>query len=805
VTTRSFNAAGPICFLILTGAAAIAAGADDRSNLVKQSKIVAQSRIKGEQAQVSRMVDGNPETWWATGAGDLAFDPVDVDILFPEPHVIDTLVVLTSTLKGQLRLKDFDLYAGLDGEWDGAHPLARLRNNSEKKIHVRFPAVRADRLRIRLLGTRRPDNAFAHIAELSMHSAAAGPKRKLEPSAFPPSPADAGHDPDALRALIRSLSSKDAKVKVTRRSLSLLETRLRLIEESRKYEAVLERISADTERYRRLDAPEWALAQRDAMARLRNWAYYWIDHQQPDGQFGGQYEDDVELVCGWPVLVLAQDDAKVRRSLELLADGVWKSRPFLERFGYDRLSDVEHAAENTSYSQPRMVVMDYANPKWSERCRRTVATMAEHFLSRNKKDRLQFRSDYFGFDPRTLQPVTREHDRPFDIPQSSKALKPAMYALWATGDEQSKQIMLDYGRTWVEAAKAADGPERIAGLLPRQIGWPSGRTVGTHAHLASMRATLFHLIGCYYVSGEDRYLEPIRTLLEKSLLAWSVNGVPSAGTLGEVANTDHVGLLGQLALVAIQYRRATGDTRFDDHLAHWASRIRDTLVDGVKSYVYLDRNKDRLWYVDRPLTVGAYLESRCAVGAQLYLGWMVTGDEDYLATLGWNLSSCLNDKWGAFTYWFYDKSERRVTSNDHLAHKLQNSESALCLMYLGGPAPVEAVWPRIDVTWKDSGENFCALVRRGSSRDLAVHLYCFDPSPAGGGNGRTITANLWELEPGTYEARVGPDRNQDGKIDEATWRTAIKVVPQKGLRSPTPVQFPLPARTLSMLRVRPRE
>mgnify|MGYP006961819598 CR=1 FL=1 len=48
-----------------------------------------------------------------------------------------------------------------------------------------------------------------------------------------------------------------------------------------------------------------------------------IDHQQPDGQLGGMYEDDVELTCGWPILALAQDDARVRRSLGLLVVGVW--------------------------------------------------------------------------------------------------------------------------------------------------------------------------------------------------------------------------------------------------------------------------------------------------------------------------------------------------------------------------------------------------------------------------------------------------------------------------------------------------
>jgi hypothetical protein len=371
-----------------------------------------------------------------------------------------------------------------------------------------------------------------------------------------------------------------------------------------------------------------------------------------------------------------------------------------------------------------------------------------------------------------------------------------MYAVWATGDEQCRKIMLDYGNTWVKAAEDADGPNRTVGLLPEQIQWPSGQAVGTHAWLASMRATLFHLIGCYYVSGDDRYLAPIRTLLDKCLMQWSVKNVPSAGTLSEVQDTDHVGLLEQLALVATLYRRATGDTRYDDHMARWAQRIRGSLVDDVKSYVYIDRNRDSLWYVDRPLTVGAYLESRCTVGAQLYLGWLVTGEEDFLAKLGWNLSSCLNDKWGPFTYWFYDKSERRVTSNDHLAHKIQASESALCLMYLGGPAPVEAVWPQLAVTWKDVGENFCALVQHNNPRGLEAQLYCFDETS------RSITANLWELAPGDYEAVLRPDREQETQAETQTWRTRFTAAPRTQLRSPAQVRFKLPARTLVTIEVR---
>jgi len=214
--------------------------------------------------------------------------------------------------------------------------------------------------------------------------------------------------------------------------------------------------------------------------------------------------------------------------------------------------------------------------------------------------------------------------------------------------------------------------------------------------------------------------------------------------------------------------------------------------------VLLNRRDPKLWYVDRPLTVGAYRESRRTAGAQLYLGWLVTGDDDYLARLGWNLSSCLTDKWGAFTYWFYDKSEPRVTSNDHLAHKVQSTESALCLMYLGGPGPIEAVWPQFAVTWRDVGQNFCALVRENSSTGLQVHLYDFDQQS------RRISALLWELEPGRYQATLGRDVDRDGRIDAVQWCDTFRVPPRHGAqRQPTELRFSLPTRSRALLEVRP--
>ena len=120
-------------------------------------------------------------------------------------------------------------------------------------------------------------------------------------------------------------------------------------------------------------------------------------------------------------------------------------------------------------------------------------------------------------------------------------------------------------------------------------------------------------------------------------------------------------------------------------------------------------------------------------------------------------------------------------------------------MYLGGPAPVEAVWPQFAVTWKGVGANFCALVRRNESQSLLVEMYNFDEQP------RPVAANLWELAPGNYEAALGTQLTQDRHVDEPTWSRSLDIAARKEHRRPTPLQFTLPPRELTILEIRPRQ
>ena len=103
-----------------------------------------------------------------------------------------------------------------------------------------------------------------------------------------------------------------------------------------------------------------------------------------------------------------------------------------------------------------------------------------------------------------------------------------------------------------------------------------------------------------------------------------------------------------------------------------------------ESYAMVDSSSDDLW-VKEPLPVGAYLLARRAIGSQFYIGWAASGDKSLLESGCRNLGNNISDMWGPLTWWFYDKTESRVTSNDHSAHSIQTAASMLMMM---------AVWRR---------------------------------------------------------------------------------------------------------------
>ncbi len=746
-------------------------------NLARRAKVSATRTVRTYEVEAA--VDGDPKTLWAGGQGtDLRLHPADFVLDLGRDAVVDTVILTTDRLKNQLRLKAAAVYAWAGDDWDGK-PLFAVTSNTRTVVICRFPAVQTSRLCIRCLDTARGDHSFAHLNEIEIYGSSGPPKRKLTPSGLPES---LGHTHD-LAALDRQIEQLRRAGEIGKVRSEYLSRRRPLLVECGAWQSKLSAETKRTEAFAKQGAPPWAVALRDALARYRLWAHWWISHQKPDGQFGGQYGDDVELCCGWPVLCLAQDDPKTFDALKRLADGLWENTPSVKKHGFDLYSDVEHSAEPTSYSQPRMVALDWhrrgqiENSVYVDRCRQTVETIVREWMGRNEKGRLQFKSSWFGYD-RQMKPKINPKGM-VDIPQCAKALKPGLYVVWAAGDEQVKRTMIDYGRTWAEAALTEyEGKPR--GLLPARIHWPSGKPEGAHTRFPPMRAMYFHLLACYRWTKDPVFLEPIRRMLKQLVVERAVGDIPAASGYGKPDQKEYAICQGQLALAASLWRRLSGDHSLDDPFRRWARRLSKSLPDGHQMFFSLDPRRPDLWLPDAP-TRGAFRMPRYAVGTPFYLGWEVTGDKRLLVQACRNLSGDLTDQWGPLTYWFYDKTEPRVTSNDHLAHSIQWAAFALCQITTGGPGPIEAPYPSMAVTWTGGGQDVVPLVVSHDPDHVCSLLHNFRPAPV------DVRPRFWELRPGRYTLKLGKDGNGDNRMDRLLLQREVTV------RGPTQARVSLPA------------
>ncbi len=170
--------------------------------------------------------------------------------------------------------------------------------------------------------------------------------------------------------------------------------------------------------------------------------------------------------------------------------------------------------------------------------------------------------------------------------------------------------------------------------------------------------------------------------------------------------------------------------------------------DRFESYYYMARTADDIW-IRVPIEVGAFRLPRLAIGPQLYIGWLASGDKELLVAGCRNLSCDLTDQWGPLTSWFYDKSESRVTSNDHLAHSIQTSATMLMMAYCGGPGPIEAKYPHMAVSWERTSPEFAALVVDQSPNHVKVLAYNLEDEP------REVTMRVYELRSGRYTLSGG--------------------------------------------------
>jgi hypothetical protein len=515
------------------------------------------------------------------------------------------------------------------------------------------------------------------------------------------------------------------------------------------------------------NAPEWAVLQREQLARLREIILWWINNRQRDnGEFGGGWGDDCEMWRWWAPVLIGFDDAQIRQA-QLKFSRAAMQRINAEGGFNPGITDVEHAAEPTTDNLVPLLVLDRGNEsgQWVEQSLRMTRLMRDIWTGRNERGHIQFKSFYFSATAVAPQP-----QRALDVIANVAALNPALL-LWQQGHPlPQEETILAWLDTWVAAtARAENG--KPAGILPAAIRWPDGAAAGAdgnwwepvkpggfmHSYYIwpSVITELTDLFAIAYVkTGKDHYLNPLRSMaaIRLKYLRNPPAQNPMPGTeawcaeqLGprENANSN----FGALVKSLVRCRTLTGVTEFDELIALEDPESTLRLDNGGRDQILaaLRASAEALRVNFAGFTSEVRSTDRCMRFSQFLA-------EDYQF-----------DAYKGVTLPKHELLYRMITGDTNAPR-----------------------FPLPAVRWLTSAEDIAALVTRSTLSGFEAELFHFGDAP------RPIIAELRLLKEGAYRLELVTG-------GETTPRHAAELRVTKG--RPAPVAITLPARKLCVLKV----
>jgi len=453
------------------------------------------------------------------------------------------------------------------------------------------------------------------------------------------------------------------------------------------------RTKVDLERPGPADAPEWAVWQRKLLREYARVVHWWIDNRQlPNGELNGYLEDDTELSCEWCFVPLVTSDRKIRDAMALIAEAVWT---VIGDGGYSpHTMDSEHAGEYAGLSQPFMMLLDYGNPLYVERCMRTVKNV-EWWTLVNDRGHRHFRSYLFN--------ATRVDDskgKDIDHACNAYAMKSGFYAAWYSAATQPRGWLTQWARGWAHAAMST-GKGKPVGAIPYDI---HGKTGEIAPYTKKWNQSVYYrdglthvkdlLLGGWHWSGDAALVEPIK-----------YQG-------SAVAAPD------------LMWRMRSADTSRDEAVVSSAARAIE--ANGTQS----ETPKPRSWSA-----YNMYGE------LHYFWAWWATRDLRYLEE-GLK-EQCRNME---RMRWLITEAEpytdRAYIPGDRL----------LPFTMLGGSGgEVRANYPDFAVSWEGIGHDVSVLVTERSDTQLGVLAYSFADRAL------DVVMRVWSVPHGTYRVSVAVD------------------------------------------------
>jgi hypothetical protein len=471
--------------------------------------------------------------------------------------------------------------------------------------------------------------------------------------------------------------------------------------------------------------PNWALSPNRALKGALEIIHYWVENRQAkNGEFGGKFDDDVEMLRWWPIARLAADDRVTLLGMRRLVDGIWHSDWITEGFSR-RIRDVEHAAEPVADTQPMMIGLDYGNPVYVERCMKSIRGLRDLWTGVNSRGHRHFRSSWYSSTKIDARPP-----RDCDVPMNTRTVRAARWLAWYNRHPFAMQFLREWGDAWLEDSLRTD-KGKPHGIPPAAVRFEDD-AIGGHAdnwHHPDLFWDYYNFNGGvmilrqflvnYLIFDDPKYLKPIELALDlvarhhgKSVKGAAVGS--EAWVAGILRNSE--GFKNTVA----QWRLFTSDPKFDDLLKEIASE---------------------------------------------YLKYRLTNDTGFLVrgSLPIIERTSLNRELLTTEAYFTDRVEIR---NIHGGKDWGTSH--LESMFTGGTLS-GGFYPFYSVSWDGLGSDFTAVVMESNRQEIRILAYNL------GKDARRGYLSCWNLAAGQFEFVQGPDENEDGVADEVVLRDEFEV------------------------------